>query len=125
MNKPCSIEKWVFQSRRLKRTKKPRPKRNIPASLRNPQISCGNWKTSNFSKNNQQNLQKLLEYWAILAKLRNGSSNLPDGSVPKGSAQSKTSQLYSQISRLIPATEKYKKPVKKVNEMLLKSRTYS
>ena len=26
LNKPCSIEKWVFQSRRLKRTKKPRPK---------------------------------------------------------------------------------------------------
>ena len=26
LNKPCSIEKWVFQSTRLKRTKKPRPK---------------------------------------------------------------------------------------------------
>ena len=26
LNKPSSIEKWVFQSRRLKRTKKPRPK---------------------------------------------------------------------------------------------------
>ena len=26
LNKPCSIEKWVFQSRRLKRTKRPRPK---------------------------------------------------------------------------------------------------
>ena len=26
LNKPCTIEKWVFQSRRLKRTKKPRPK---------------------------------------------------------------------------------------------------
>ena len=25
-NKPCSIEKWVFQSARLKRTKRPRPK---------------------------------------------------------------------------------------------------
>ena len=62
---------------------------------------------------------------ATPAKLRNGSSNLPDRSVPKGSAQSQTSQLYSQISRLVPATEKYKKPVKKVNEMLLKSRTYS
>ena len=59
------------------------------------------------------------------AGLRNGSSNLPDGSVPKGPAQSETCQLYSQISRLVPATEKYKKPVKKVNEMLLKSRTYS
>ena len=26
LNKPCSIEKWVFQSRRMKRTKRPRPK---------------------------------------------------------------------------------------------------
>ena len=26
LNKPCIIEKWVFQSRRLKRTKRPRPK---------------------------------------------------------------------------------------------------
>ena len=26
LNKPCSIEKWAFQSRRLKCTKKPRPK---------------------------------------------------------------------------------------------------
>ena len=26
LNKPCSIEKWIFQSRRLKRTKRSRPK---------------------------------------------------------------------------------------------------
>ena len=59
------------------------------------------------------------------AVLKSRSSNLPDGIVPKGPAQSETYQLYSQISRLVPATEKYEKPVKKVNEMLLKSRNYS
>ena len=37
----------------------------------------------------------------------NGSSNLPDGSVPKVPAQSEIYQRYSQISRLVPGTEKY------------------
>ena len=41
------------------------------------------------------------------AVLKSRSSNLPDGSVPKDPAQSETYQLYSQISRLVPATEKY------------------
>ena len=71
------------------------------------------------SKNNIKTLEQ------TPAVLKSRSSNLPDGSVPKGLAQSETYQLYSQISRLVPATEKYKKSVKKVNEMLLKSRNYS
>ena len=49
-NKPCGIEKWIFQSTRLKRTKKPRPKEDIPASLKNPQIGPRNWKTTNVCK---------------------------------------------------------------------------
>ena len=49
-SKPCSIEKWVFQSTRLKRTKRPRPKSNIPASLKNPQICPNNWKKSKVCK---------------------------------------------------------------------------
>ena len=37
---------------------------------------------------------RVLEYRATPAELRNGSSNLPDGSIPKGLAQSETYQLY-------------------------------
>ena len=41
-SKPCSIEKWFFESTRLKRTERPRPKSNIPASLKNPHFGPGN-----------------------------------------------------------------------------------
>ena len=61
-SKPCSIEKWVFQSTRLKCTKRPRPKWNIPASLKNPQFGPRNWKTSKVCKKPQQNLKKILKH---------------------------------------------------------------
>ena len=61
-NKPCGIEKWDFQSTRLKRTKRPRPKSNIPASLKNPQIGPGNQKTSNVGKKTNKILKKILKH---------------------------------------------------------------
>ena len=71
-SKPCSIEKWVFQSTRLKHTKRPCPKWNIPASLKNPQIGSNNWKKSEVckknptkSKKNSKTLEQTLQYWKI------------------------------------------------------------
>ena len=48
---------------------------------------------------------KTLEQTFVVLKSR--SSNLPDRTVPKDLAKSETYQLYSKISRLVPATEKY------------------
>ena len=45
--------------------------------------------------------------------LRNGSTNLPDGSVPKDPAQSQTRQHYSKIPKLVPTPAKHQKSAKK------------
>ena len=41
------------------------------------------------------------------AGFRNGSSNLPDGSVPKDPNKSKTYQHYSKIPKLVPTSVKH------------------
>ena len=43
------------------------------------------------------------------AVLKNRSSNLPDGSVPKSPGQSQTYQHYLKIPKLVPTTGKHQK----------------
>ena len=71
-SKPCSIEKWVFQSTRLKHTKTPCPKWNIPASLKSPQIGSNKWKKTKVckknptkSKKNSKTFEQTLQYWKM------------------------------------------------------------
>ena len=45
--------------------------------------------------------------------MKNGSSNLPDRIVPKGSAQSKTYRHHSKIPKLVLATGKHQMSAKK------------
>ena len=45
--------------------------------------------------------------------MRNGSSNLPDGRVPKDPTQSQTYQHYSKIPKLVPTTGKHQQSAKK------------
>ena len=54
----------------------------------------------------------------MYAALRNGSSNLPDGHVPKDPAQSQTYRHYSKIPKLVPTTGKHQKPAKKTQKNL-------
>ena len=61
------------------------------------------------------------KYWNIRvtpAGLRNGSSNLPDGSVPKDLAQSQTHQHYSKIPKLVLTLRKNEtKPLKNIKTL--------
>ena len=45
--------------------------------------------------------------------MKNGSSNLPNGRVPKDPTQSQTYQHYSKILKLVPTTGKHQKFAKK------------
>ena len=69
-----------------------------------------------------KNIKKMnKKFWNIRvtpAGLRNGSSNLPDGSVPKHPAQSQTHQHYSKISKLVPTLGKHQKSAKKPQQNL-------
>ena len=51
------------------------------------------------------------------AVLKNRSFNLPDGSVPKGPAQSETYRHHSKIPNLVLATGKHQKSPKKSNKI--------
>ena len=59
------------------------------------------------SKNNIKTLEQ------TPAVLKDISSNLPDGSVPKGPAQTQTYRHHSNISNLVLATGKFQKYAKK------------
>ena len=63
------------------------------------------------SKNNIKTLEQ------TPAVLKSRSSNLPDGSVPKGPAQTQTYRHHSKISNLVLATGKVKKYAKKPNKI--------
>ena len=63
------------------------------------------------SKNNIKTLEQ------TPAVLKSRSSNLPDGSVPKGSAQTQTYRHHSKISNLVLATGKVQKYAKKTNKI--------
>ena len=51
------------------------------------------------------------------AVLKSRSSNLPDGSVPKGPSQTQTYRHHSKIPNLILATGKHQKSAKKPNKI--------
>ena len=51
------------------------------------------------------------------AVLKSRSSNLPDGSVPKGPAQIETYRHHSKIPNLVLATGKHRKSAKKSNKI--------
>ena len=63
------------------------------------------------SKNNIKTLEQ------TPAVLKSRSSNLPDGSVPKGPAKTQTYRHHSKISNLVLATGKVQKYAKKTNKI--------
>ena len=63
------------------------------------------------SKNNIKTLEQ------TPAVLKSRSSNLPDGSVPKGPAQTQTYRHHSNFSNLVLATGKVQKYAKKNNKI--------
>ena len=74
---------------------------NIKSLQKNPKKSKNNIKTLEQSP----------------AVLKSRSSNLPDGSVPKGPAQTQTYRHHSKISNLVLATGKVQKYAKKNNKI--------
>ena len=61
----------------------------------------------------KQNIKTLEQAPAVL---KNMSSNLTNGSLPKSPAQSQTYRHYSKISKLVPPTGKHQKSAKKLTK---------
>ena len=114
-NKDCNSEKVkrapIYQ---IEADQKAPPKvKHTGITQKSPNWS---WQLENI-KCLQKKINKMYKkYWNIRvtpAGLKNGSSNLTDGSVPKDPAQSQTHQYYSKIPKLVPTPRNHQKSAKK------------